>query len=197
MLEICHMTTPRDVLNFWFGEPDDPYYGSSRPEWFVRNDDFDAAIRERFGDAVETALNGGFEKWRDDFAGALSLTILLDQFPRNIYRGTAKMFAGDLRSRTVVARALEYALDTPLSPCQRLFLYLPFEHSEEPQDQIFCIQLFEAMPNVPEKGQWLEYARKHKEIIDRFGRFPHRNEVLGRPSTPEEIEFLKQPGSGF
>lgn len=197
MSEISHITSPRDVLDFWFGAPDGAEFGAPREAWFIKNDDFDAAIRRRFGDAVEAALNGGLEDWRGDFDGALALIILLDQFPRNIYRGTAKMYAGDLRARTVAATALELALDKPLLPVQRLFLYLPFEHSEEIQDQRFSVKLFEAMPEVPEKERWVEYAKKHEEIVARFGRFPHRNDILGRPGTAEEQEFLKGADSGF
>jgi len=110
------MTTPRDVLDFWFGAPDAPHFGASRPEWFVKDDDFDTAIRARFGAAVDLALRGGLEDWPADFAGALALVILLDQFPRNIYRGSAKMFDGDVRARAVASQALELAAITSATP---------------------------------------------------------------------------------
>jgi uncharacterized protein (DUF924 family) len=197
MAKIKPITSPRDVLDFWFGGPEGADFGSPRPEWFSKSDDFDGAILERFGDAVETALNGGFEEWSRDFDGALARIILLDQFPRNIFRGSAKMYAGDLRARTVAGLALEFAIDTPPSAVQRLFLYLPFEHSEDLQDQEYSVSLFEAMPNVAEKERWLDYAIRHRDIVARFDRFPHRNKILGRPSTPEELEFLAQPDSGF
>ena len=191
------MTTPRDVLDFWFGAPDAPHFGASRPEWFVKDDDFDTAIRARFGAAVDLALRGGLEDWPADFAGALALVILLDQFPRNIYRGSAKMFDGDVRARAVASQALELAAITSATPQQRMFLYLPFEHSEERRDQALSVHLFDSMPDSPDKENWIDYALKHKAIVDRFGRFPHRNDILGRSSTPEEIEFLKGPDSGF
>jgi len=197
MPDIDQIISPRDVLDFWFGAPGDADFGASRAAWFSQSDAFDEAIKTRFGAAVDQALEGGFEDWRADFDGALALIILLDQFPRNIHRGTAKMYAGDIRARAVSASAMEIVPDAAVAPVQRLFLYLPFEHSEEMPDQEFSVQLFRAMPDVSDKARWLDYAIRHQEIIARFGRFPHRNEILARPSTPEEHEYLQEADSGF
>jgi len=192
------ITSPGNVLDFWFGAPGSPEFGAPRPAWFRQSDDFDAEIKTRFGQAVEAALTDGLEDWRQDIDGRLALILLLDQFPRNIFRGTAKMFAGDPRARSVAAKAIAAGADKTLLPVQQTFLYLPFEHSEDAQDQAYSVQLFEAMPDdVAEKANWLDYAIRHKAIIDRFARFPHRNEVLGRLSTPQEVEFLQEPDSGF
>ncbi len=191
------ITSPRDVLDFWFGAPGSSEFGAARPAWFRQSDDFDAEIKTRFGQAVEAALTDGFEDWRQDIDGTLALILLLDQYPRNIFRGTAKMFAGDPRARSVAAKAIADGADKTLLAVQQTFLFLPFEHSEDAEDQAYSVQLFEAMPEVAEKANWLAYARRHKAIIDRFARFPQRNEVLGRSSTPEEIDFLKQSDSGF
>ncbi len=192
------ITSPRNVLDFWFGAPGSSEFGAPRPAWFRQSDDFDAEIKTRFGQAVEAALADGLDDWCQDIDGTLALILLLDQFPRNIFRGTAKMFAGDSRARSVAAKAIAVGADKTLLPVQQTFLYLPFEHSEDAEDQAYCVQLFEALPDdVAEKANWLDYAIRHQAIINRFARFPHRNEVLGRPSTPQEVEFLKQPDSGF
>lgn len=177
---------PETVLDFWF---------SPRVEtnWFVPDPALDAEIAERFGDWVEAALAGELEDWSFDARGALALVILLDQFPRNMWRGTAKAFAGDQLAREAADNAVTMEFDWELEPKQRTFLYLPFEHSEDIAHQRKAVDLFRerATPDA------LDWAEKHLRIIERFGRFPHRNSALGRTSTPEEVEFLKQPGSSF
>ncbi len=137
-------------------------------------------------------MPGGLEQWRSTPLAALALVVVLDQFSRNMFRGTPRAFAGDPAALAAATVALERGFDRLLSPAERIFMYLPFEHAEDLAAQHRSLALFEALdPND------LEYARRHHEIIARFGRFPHRNAVLGRESTPEEIEFLKGPGSSF
>lgn len=197
MADIGDVISPRDVLDFWYGPRDDPAYGVPRKQWFTTDAEFDAAIAGRFGASVQQALDGGLKQWGASTEGAQALVLLLDQFTRNIYRGDAKAFGGDGQAREVARQALKAGVATALRPAEWVFLYLPFEHSEELEDQNFSILLFEALPEVPEKANWVDYAHRHREIIVRFGRFPHRNAVLGRTSTTEEIEFLRQPGSSF
>lgn len=177
----------RAVLDFWFG----PEAGPER--WFKKDPTFDAAIRARFADACADALAGGLADWRAGARGCLALILLLDQFPRNLHRDDARAFAGDARARAVLARARAAGFDRELDPAERHFLYMPLMHSEDPADQRDSVALFEALGNA----DVLKYARAHKAIIDRFGRYPHRNAVLGRASTPEEEAFLRQPGSSF
>jgi uncharacterized protein (DUF924 family) len=174
--------TPQDVLDFWFGQ--------DRKAWFEKRTAFDDEIRSRFLALYETAAAGGLAAWRNAPGSCLALVILLDQFPRNIFRGTARAFAADSLALDAARTMLERGWDRPLTDDERMFAYLPFEHSEALRDQDLSLKLFEGNPNF-------EWARKHWEIIRRFGRFPHRNAALGRENTPEEAKFLKQPGSGF
>lgn len=187
-------TAARDVLAFWFG--DAPF--APRPAWFTKDAAFDALIRERFGALVEAALRGELDAWQAEPDTALARLLLLDQFTRNAFRDTPRAFAGDAQAlagaRDMVARGFDQAL----APLQRGFVYLPFEHAEDLQAQEEGLRLFAALTAAdPAQADSEEWARKHHVIIERFGRFPHRNAVLGRPSTPEETEFLKQPGSRF
>ena len=148
--------------------------------------------------SVEAALAGQLAAWADDAQGALALLILLDQFPRNLFRGEAKAFAGDPQARQLAETALDQGWDKGLSAVEKLFVYLPFEHSEALADQERSVALFSALAaEHPGCDGFLDYARRHHEVIARFGRFPHRNAALGRPSTPEETGYLAQPGSGF
>lgn len=181
------------VRDFWFGEQGSETYGASRQEWFVKNPDFDNEIREKFGPDVDTALAGGHGNLMENQIDALALMILLDQFPRNLFRGTARMFAGDERALSLAKEALRLGFDQNLAKSQQMFFYLPFEHSESLDDQRRCIDLFKAADN----DDMLKWALAHHDIIARFGRFPHRNEALGRTSTTEETAFLKEPGSSF
>lgn len=173
---------PQDILDFWFRQ--------DRKAWFGKDPVFDAEIRSRFLSAYERAFAGGLDSWRNEPKSCLALVILLDQFPRNMFRGTASAFAADPMALAAARVIVDRAWDRSLSPDERMFAYLPFEHSESIEDQERSLELFAGNPNF-------EWARRHWEIIRRFGRFPHRNAALGRESTPEEIEFLKQPGSGF
>lgn len=187
---------PRDVLDFWFSE-------RVQRLCFERDEAFDAEIRERFGDAVASAQEGGFEEWRATPKGALALLILIDQMPRNIYRGSPQAFAGDARALAIAEQMVAAGFDRGLSFVERRFTYLPFEHSEDPKVHKRGLALFSALAvecrdehNVDAAVQLL-YAARHAEIIFRFGRYPHRNLCLGRVSTPEEEAFLKEPLSSF
>lgn len=187
----------RAVLDFWFGAPGAPPHGSTRPEWFRKDPAFDAAIRERFGAVVAEALAGGLGHWCVDAHGALARVIVLDQFTRNIHRDTAQAFAGDERALATAELALARGLDRALDPRERWFLYMPFEHAENVPAQERSLALFEALAAETGDPGPLEWARKHADVILRFGRYPHRNEILGRASTAEETAFLAQPGSRF
>ena len=170
------------VLEFWFTR--------ERKAWFEKNPAFDEEIRSRFLPLFEKGFSGGLEGWKADPRACLALVILFDQFPRNMFRGTARAFAADHLARDAAKVIVQNNWDKAMTPDERTFAYLPFEHSESIEDQKLSMRLFEGNPN-------LEWARKHWEIIRRFGRFPHRNAALGRQSTAEEIEFLRQPGSAF
>lgn len=181
------------ILAFWFGTADLADAVEFREAWFKRDDAFDQSIRTNFASDVERALAGELDGMADTPAGALALLLLLDQFPRNLFRSTPKAFAGDERARKIAKAALARGLDAAMSANHRIFLYLPFEHSENIADQGRSVALFATL-NDPRA---YDYAVRHKDVIARFGRFPHRNAALGRVSTPEEIEFLKTPGSSF
>lgn len=184
------MTQPADVLNFWF---DGPEHTTTRGEWFKKDATFDDGIRTQFAGAVDEAIAGGFTAWEQTHEGRLALIILLDQFPRNLFRGDAKSFAGDARALTLAKRSLAAKDNEAATDQEKLFLFLPFEHSEELADQDTSLELFEALGNK----NLIDYAVRHRDIIVRFGRFPHRNAVVGRASTPEEETFLQEPNSGF
>jgi len=187
-----------DILAFWFGHPDAPGYGQARSEWFRKDSAFDTEIRTRFLASVEAALAGQLDDWAATPPGLLALLILLDQFPRNLFRGEARAFAGDAKALSLAKAALDKGWDKDLLSVEKLFVYLPFEHSEALADQEQSLALFAALAaGAPGNDGFLDYARRHHEVIARFGRFPHRNAALGRPSTPEEIDYLAQPGSGF
>jgi uncharacterized protein (DUF924 family) len=179
------------VLEFWFGSPGSAEFSKSRDVWFKKNEAFDADIVSRFGAMYLSADAGRYDAWQATPKGSLALIILLDQFPRNMYRGQPASFASDAHARRVARTALKHGFDHGVLPVQRTFFYLPFEHSEDMADQRLSLKLFGHL------GTNQEYARRHYDVVARFGRFPHRNAILGRASTPEEIEFLKQPGSGF
>lgn len=179
-----------EVLRFWFGERAER--GTSRRQWFGKNAAFDDEIRARFLPLIEQAAAGRLARWKESARQCLALVVLLDQFPRNVFRGTARAFAADSLAREVARHALAQGYDRDLPAVEKTFFYLPFEHGESLADQELSCELMK-----PLGEEALHWALKHKEIIERFGRFPHRNAILGRENTPEEIEFLKQPGSGF
>jgi uncharacterized protein (DUF924 family) len=178
----------REVLEFWFDPALDTAQRNKR--WFGKDPAFDAETRRRFLVLYEEGAAGRLHAWERSARECLALVILLDQLPRNMFRGEARAFATDALARTA-ARALLARTDD-LSPDERLFAWLPFEHSESLDDQNLACDLI-----APLGEELLRYAQRHREIIERFGRFPHRNAILGRKSTREEMEFLKQPGSGF
>jgi uncharacterized protein (DUF924 family) len=171
----------RAVVEFWSA--------AGPRKWFSKDAAFDAAFREQFFALYEQAARGELAAWRADAASALALVLLLDQFPRNSFRGTARMFATDPRAREEADLAIAAGFDQQVSPQLRVFFYLPFEHSESLPDQERSVALQQDMKEL------LPYALDHREIIRRFGRFPHRNAVLGRASSAEERAFLE--GGGF
>lgn len=185
------------VLDFWFLSAANADHGKSRPEWFRKDDAFDATIRVQFGTLIDEALGGGLSDWDADLHGALARIIVLDQFTRNAFRDTPRAFAGDPLARQAALAMIESGRDRLLAPLERWFAYLPLEHAEDLELQERSLGLFTALAKDQGFGDIVEYAQRHRDIIARFGRFPHRNRILGRDSTPEEIEFLKQPGSGF
>jgi uncharacterized protein (DUF924 family) len=182
-----------EVLNFWFGAPGSVSHGKSRAEWFKKSDAFDAEIRKRFLPLYEQASNHALAQWRTSPLTLLALIIVLDQFPRNIFRGTPRAFATDAMALDSARHMTAMRWDLRFNPVERQFVYLPFEHAEDMDAQRASMHLFGTLGSA----DLVEWARKHYVIIERFGRFPHRNEILGRASTPAEIEFLNQPGSGF
>lgn len=188
----------QDVLDFWFLPRADAQYLRARREWFDKNPAFDALIAERWGGLVEQAGAGGLLDWESQPEGALARIILLDQFPRNMWRDTPQAFAMDPQALAAALRLLEQGGDRALAPMQRVFAYLPLEHAEDLAMQELCVALYQDLAQqAPETADNLDYAVRHRDIIARFGRFPHRNRILGRASTPEETAFLAQPGSGF
>jgi len=194
-----------ELLDFWFGDAtDDVVVGQAQSAlWWGANAETDDLIAGQFGQAASAAAAGALDHWTGSPRGRLAVILLLDQMPRVIHRGTPGAFAQDDNARRFTAKGLESGADRLLRPIERVFFYLPFEHSEDERDQHRSIELYRKLAaEVPEKWResfdaYLDFAVRHKAIIDRFGRFPHRNAVLGRESTPEEIEFLKEPGSGF
>jgi uncharacterized protein (DUF924 family) len=190
--------TPEEVLAFWFAAPPGaPGYGRMREVWFEKDPAFDDEVRRTLARPHEAAWAGASDGWATTGHGALALVILLDQVPRNIFRGEARAYACDAKARGVAAAAIARADDRALLPAERLFLYLPFEHSEVPADQERALELFAALEAFPETTGVMKVVRRHAEIIRHFGRFPHRNAALGRATTPEEAEFLKEPESSF
>ncbi|WNG43612.1 DUF924 domain-containing protein [Archangium minus] len=192
------MASVDDILTFWFGHPSEPGHTAPRALWFERNAAFDAECARRFLATHEKAAAGELNTWRDEPRSGLALVLLLDQFPRNLFRESSRAYASDPLAREVARHALARGLDVPLPPVWRWFFYLPFEHSEDIHDQRLAVSLFEMLAlQDPHSAESLEYARRHHDIIARFGRFPHRNTRLGRESTPEEVAFLQEPNSSF
>jgi uncharacterized protein (DUF924 family) len=185
-----------EILDFWFalsGPGKEAEYAQRRKVWFAKNLSFDQAIRTRFQTDYELAAAGKLMNWQETAQGCLALILLLDQFPRNMFRGEAPSFATDAQALATAQYAIAQGFDQELPPIQRMFIYLPFEHSEHLEHQNQAVKGMQALliEDVT------DYARKHQAVIERFGRFPHRNKILGRTNTPAEEEFLKQPGSSF
>ncbi len=183
----------RGVLDFWFGPPDSPDFEAGRAVWFESDPAFDSEVRRRLGGLHEQAARYRFHHWREHPPGCIALTLLLDQVPRNLFRGTARAFATDPYARAVSRHARERRFDTELPTLMRLFLYLPLEHSENLHDQETYIRLVRGL-NDP---GFATYGLKHRDIIARFGRFPHRNKALGRKNTPAEAAYLAGAGDSF
>ena len=175
-----------DVLRFWFDELD-------RKAWFVKDAAVDAQIRDRFAPLIDQLAAEPVDAAVTSADRALATVIVLDQFPRNVFRGTPRAFATDRQALAVAKAAIDRGLDQQLPADRRVFLYLPFEHSEDLADQERCVELTAALGDE----EYARYAVLHRDVIKRFGRFPHRNVMLGRTPTLEEIKFLKEPGSSF
>jgi Uncharacterized protein conserved in bacteria len=184
------------ILDFWFGAPDSAEYGTTRDAWFRKNPAFDAEIRRRFGAVIETALGGGLDDWTAPRA-ALARVLVLDQFTRNCYRDSGRAFAGDAQALAAATAVVDQGLDRELIPVERWFLYMPFEHAESPVAQARSLALFTRLSEETGLADPLAWAKKHAAIIGRFGRYPHRNALLGRESTSQEIAFLATQGSSF
>ena len=190
-------TEADEVLAFWFGREDEPGYGEFREAWFRKDPEFDQQVQERFGPLYERAAAGELDGWREEARSCLALVICLDQFPRNMFRGDGRTHVTDDKALETARYALERALDRELPPFQRVFVYMPFMHSESVEDQRRSVELFGRLAEKPGAPDLTSYAVGHMEIVERFGRFPHRNVILGRETTPEEAEFLQGPDSSF
>jgi uncharacterized protein (DUF924 family) len=194
-----------DIIQFWFGDEPDDAVAAARQQalWWSKSPDTDALIRTRFEALVLAAEAGELDTWRATPQGLLSLILLTDQFPRNIYRDTPDAFRFDPLARKLCLEALDTGAVAALRPIQRVFCYLPLEHAENLAQQQRCVDLFTTLAaEVPTAWRatfeyFVGFAEKHRVIIERFGRFPHRNAILGRHSTDEELQFLQQPGSSF
>lgn len=188
----------QEVLDYWFGAPGSPEYGHERSLWFMQSDAVDADIRSRFLAAHQKASAGHYDAWTQTPLGACALIILLDQFSRNLYRGQAAAFAADAQALAIARKLVEQGKDCDLpTPHHRSFVYLPFEHDESIESQHESLRLYEALKKETGLASSLEWAIKHAVIIERFGRYPHRNFILGRTSSAEEKAFLQEPGSSF
>lgn len=188
-----------DILAFWFGtsDLDEPAREARQKIWFAADPKIDQEIRARFMSDYEQAAAGTLAHWRAAPHTALALILLFDQLPRNMFRGTPRAFATDRLARTVTAQLLAAGHDTRMAPAERMFAYMPLMHSEDIATQHQSVALFAQLGREHPSFDSSAYAVRHMKIVERFGRFPHRNATLGRVSTPEEIEFLTQPGSSF
>jgi uncharacterized protein (DUF924 family) len=185
-----------EILEFWFGRPGSPEHGKTRSVWFRKDPAFDAEITARFGVAIATALGGGFADWSSP-RGALARVLLLDQFTRNSFRDTPRAFAGDALALAIAEDAVARGDDASLAPVERWFMYLPFVHAESLDAQERALALFCGLRDETGLTEPLHWAERHAGVVRLFGRFPHRNAILGRASTPEEVAFLAAPGSRF
>jgi uncharacterized protein (DUF924 family) len=185
------------LLGFWFAPEGPSEHDQLRGVWFHATPEFDAALAEHFRADYDRAAAGVYEPWRDTPQTCLALILLLDQLPRNLFRNSPRAYATDAAALGTASEAVARGYDRAVAPVRRCFFYLPFQHSESLVDQETGMRLYAALPEHPDKAAFAEAARRHHEIIARFGRFPHRNDILGRPSTPEEQDFVQQPGSAF
>lgn len=199
------IATPEAVLDCWFGAPGPAteVVARQRPLWFAKSAANDQIVAARFAETLVAAGQGDLDNWAASPRGRLALIVVLDQFPHHVHRGHGQSFAYDARSLALALNMIEHGEDARVTPIERVFVYLPLEHAESIEMQDRSVALYEKLVNEAAADErqlfegFLDYARKHRDVVARFGRFPHRNELLGRPSTPEEIEFLKQPGSRF
>ncbi len=199
------MSKVEDILQFWFGETgaDGAYDQAKYDMWFRDGRRFDDRIRAQFGGDLERAARGELDNWSETACGRMALIILLDQFSRHVYRGTAQAFAQDVKAQQLVLEGIQQGADRELNPVERSFFYLPLEHAEDRELQRRSVELYRQLQDDvspayrAEYANILDYAIRHQQIINRFGRFPDLNPILGRVSSSEEIEFLKQPGSSF
>jgi uncharacterized protein (DUF924 family) len=181
------MPSIRDILDFWFLPASHPDHGKPRQIWWQSTSEFDGEIAGRFGAAVDRAVAGAFDGWAQSSEGALALIVLCDQFPRNIHRRSARAFSGDAKALAMARLALARFYPASFAETIRLFFYMPFQHSEALADQELGCALFAPLNGAED----FKAAIEHRDIVARFGRFPHRNEVLGRASNEEELEYLK------
>ncbi len=188
---------PQIILDFWFGSPQDQDYGKPKESWFVKNKDFDQKVRSLFLSTYQKAVLGELNHWQNTPYDCLALILIYDQFPRNIFRHQPQAFATDEHALSCTKYAISQQFDQILLPVQRWFIYLPFEHSERLEDQKKSLELFLTLQDYPDSQSSIDYAYRHYQVIKKFGRFPHRNAILGRINTPEEEAFLSQPQSSF
>jgi uncharacterized protein (DUF924 family) len=193
------MSRSEEILSFWFGVPrdDEAYYNEWHSRWFASHPAFDQEVRDRFTDDYQKAAAQQLGEWQTAPRSGLALVLLFDQFPRNMFRGTPQAFATDTLAREVASLLIQNGLDRQLLPIERAFVYMPLMHSETLVDQHYSVDLFQQLVIERAYLNFVTHAIKHLEVIERFGRFPHRNTILGRVSTTEEAEFLTQPGSSF
>lgn len=192
-----------EICRFWLGEdPLNPL--EKKSQWYKKDPEFDATIKQNFESDIQTATTEEYSSWRNFPRGNLALVLLHDQFPRNVYRDTKTMYKYDALALHTAKHTIRYGMDLRMTPVERLFIYMPFMHSEELPVQIECLRLFEKLLSECKTEEMksliegsLKYAKMHYDIVDRWGRFPHRNEILGRESTAEELAFLKEPNSSF
>jgi len=193
------------LLNYWFGDERNEFTVPKEvlQKWFASTSEDDLYIKSEFGADLEKAVNGEYEYWRAEPRSCLALAILCDQFPRQIYRKEAGSFTHDLYCQSVVLDALQKGFDQKVRPIERVFYYMPLEHAESLDIQDMCVQKFQSLlhdapkENNEQYMSFYNYSLRHKDMIERFGRFPYRNEILGRDSSPEELAYLKEPGSSF
>lgn len=199
------MESPETICEFWFGPSQNDLEVAQQQSklWWSKNPDVDTEIKARFSSYLAKTARGELEVWQQTPLGTLALILLTDQFSRNMYRDIAEAFAYDEIARTLCKQGLKDGIDQSLRPIQRVFFYMPLEHSESLADQEHCLQLFQRLAAESEPRskdafeRYIDFAIRHRDIIDRCGRFPHRNAILNRDSTQAEIDFLKTPGSSF
>ena len=197
MMTAAERSEATALVDFWFGAPGSNERFAQRAVWFEADPEFDNALRRRFLPLQQRAASGACADWVLEAEPCLALILALDQLPRNLYRGTPAAFASDALARDTAREALSRGFDRSLPAAWRQFVYLPFEHSEIVADQDRSVALFAALARDPAFADSLDYAQRHRDIVARFGRFPHRNRILGRPTTAAEEAFLREPNSSF